>query len=69
MAYPEGVIFEDDPDYDHGGYGSYDDDYPDRDDDPGFYTPMATTTATAAMTTVVRMTTSTIATTTVDRMP
>ena len=37
MAYPEGVIFEDDPDYDHSGYGSYDDDYPDRDDDPGFY--------------------------------
>ena len=37
VAYPEGVIFEDDPDYDDGGYGSYDDDYPDRYDDPDFY--------------------------------
>ena len=27
MAYPEGFIFEDDPDYDDGGYGSYDDGY------------------------------------------
>ena len=31
------MIFEDDPDYDEGSYGSYADDYPDRYDDPDFY--------------------------------
>ena len=31
VAYPEGVIFEDDPDYDDGGHGSYNDGYYDDD--------------------------------------
>ena len=31
VAYPEGVIFEDDPDYDDGGHGSYDDGHYDDD--------------------------------------
>ena len=31
MAYPEGVIFEDDPDYDDGGRGGCNDGYYDDD--------------------------------------